>query len=51
MNPIHNYQWFTHKHTCLDLELMHLCGEKSDLKITLELKRTKFGTSKNVGKQ
>jgi hypothetical protein len=27
MNPIHNYQWFTHKHTYLDLELMHLCRD------------------------
>jgi hypothetical protein len=26
-------------------------GEKLDLKITLELKRTKLGTSRNVGKQ
>jgi len=27
MNPIHNYQWFAHKHTYLDLELLHLCGD------------------------
>jgi hypothetical protein len=27
MNPIQNYQWFVHKHTYLDLELMHLCGD------------------------
>jgi hypothetical protein len=23
MNPIHNYEWFAHKHNCLHLELMH----------------------------
>jgi hypothetical protein len=27
MNPIQNYQWFVHKHTCLDFELMHFCGD------------------------
>jgi len=27
MNPIHNYQWFAHKDTCLDLELMQLCED------------------------
>jgi hypothetical protein len=72
MKPIHNYQWFAHKHTYLDLELLHLRGdmhlvptpiiakswatyiihvEKLDLKITLELKGTKLGTSRNVEKQ
>jgi hypothetical protein len=71
MNHIHNYQWFSHKHTCLDFELMHLCkdmhlaptynnnnvglhtfvhGEKLNFKITLEVKGTKLGTSRNVGK-
>jgi hypothetical protein len=28
MNPIHNYyEWFVHKHTYLDFELMHLCED------------------------